>query len=276
MYRLISAGVVLLWISAMTALFVRDIWPARSAQDAPPMTKDAIVDLAHSEEQFAILRASDDVRLGTAWSDLQTTAERTTIHGTIVTVAHGMIPPLRIETTTDFDPDGGLDSFELRLHGVMGTRIYVHGERRGIYFPVEMHFGTFHRQANLDMSATRLIGDSMRPFTFLPTLHVGQSWRMQVLDPMAAALTGKTQFRSIVARVTGKETIEHNGKQTECFVVKTSPQEIIAWVDSNGRVLVQELDLPGFGRIRVCEEPYDAQLRANAQKSIQAVREPEP
>jgi hypothetical protein len=276
MYRLFTAGVVLLWVSAMTALFVRDIWPAWSAQDAPPMTRNNVAELGHRQEQFGILQASDGRRLGTAWSDLQTTPERTIIRGTVATAAQGILPSLRIETETEFDPTGGLDSFELRVLGLPGTRINVHGERRGIYFPVEMHLGTFHRQANLDMAATRLIGDSMRPFTFLPTLHVGQSWRMQVLDPMAAALGGKTQFRSIVARVTRTESIEHGGKMVTCFVVETSPQQIVAWVDPVGRVLVQELEVPGFGRIQVREEPYDEVARTGAQNTIREMRGTEP
>lgn len=273
MYRLFSAGVVLLWVSAMTALFVRDIWPAWSAQDVPALTKAEVADLSHREEQFAILRVGDNARLGTAWSDLRVTSEHTSIRGTIAVHAQGLLPSLRIETETEFDASGGLDSFGLRVHGLQ-MRIYVRGERRGIYFPVEMHFGTFHREANLDMAATRMIGDSMRPFTFLPTLRVGQSWRMQILDPIAAAIGGKTQFRSIVARVVRTETIEHNGEQVECFVVETSPQQIVAWVDRTGRVLVQELEVPGFGRIRVCEEPYNEKARTSVQNSIKGSREP--
>jgi hypothetical protein len=275
MYRLFASGVVLLWVSAMTALFVRDVWPAWSAQDAPPLNRKQLADLPQRQEQFGIFKAGGE-RIGTARSDLQATPERTTIRGTIAINALGIIPALRIESETEFDSAGGLDSFDLRVIGIASTRITVRGERRGIYFPVEMHFGTFHRQANLDMSATRLIGDSMRPFTFLPTLHVGQSWRMQLLDPIAAALSGKTQFRPIVARVTRQETIEHLGKTVDCFVVETSPQQVTAWVDAHGRVLVQEVDLPGFGRIQAREEPYDEDLRNPTKPEIQEPRGEEP
>jgi len=272
MYRLFAAGVVLLWASAMTALFVRDVWPAWSAQDAPPMRQEQIAELPHRQEQFGIFKVGGG-RIGTAWSDLQTSLQRTIVRGTISTVAMGILPALRVETETEFDPTGGLDSFGLRVYGVPATQIRIHGERRGIYFPVEMHLGTFHRQANLDMAATRLIGDSMRPFTFLPTLHVGQSWRMQILDPISAAVGGQTRFRSIVARVTRTETKEHMGQPTTCFVVETTPSQVTAWVDESGRVLIQEVEVPGFGRIRVCEEPYDASLRAKAQSLVRGVKD---
>jgi len=262
MYRLFAAGVVLLWVSAMTALFVRDVWPAWSAQDAPPLNRQHLADLPQRQEQFGIFKVGGE-RIGTAWSDLQATPERTVIRDTIATGARGILPSLRIESETEFDPAGGLDSFALRVLGIPNTRIAVRGERRGIYFPVEMHFGTFHRQANLDMSATRLIGDSMRPFTFLPTLHVGQSWRMQLLDPMTAVLSGKTQFRSIVARVAR-------------FVVETSPQQVTAWVDTHGRVLVSEVDLPGFGRLQTCEEPYDENLWTLTKRQVRDPRDEKP
>src|SRR6185369_17210571 len=33
MHKLLLTGVVLLWLTAMTALFMRDVWPAWTAQD---------------------------------------------------------------------------------------------------------------------------------------------------------------------------------------------------------------------------------------------------
>ena len=118
--------------------------------------------------------------------------------------------------------------------------------------------GPLRRQANLDVSASRLIGESLRPFTFLPDLHVGQSWRMQILDPMSAVMQQQTHFKSVVATVTGTETIEGaDGKPVECFVVKTRPQRTAAWVDRDGRVIAQQVDVPGLGRITVRQEPYD-------------------
>jgi len=273
MYRLFTAGVLLLWLSAMSALFVRDVWPAWSAQDAPPLIRENIDALAPREQQYGIFDESG-ARLGTAWSNIVTTGDIAVIKSTAVinsmTPVEGLpsIPPIRVETQTQFDAAGALDRFDLHVYGLPMTRIAVLGERRGIYFPCELHVGPFHRQANLDMSATRLIGDSLRPFSFLPTLKVGQSWRMQLLDPISAVLSTKTQFRSIVARVDQVETIEHDGRQVKCFVVVTSPQQVTAWVSPRGRVLVQEVMLPGIGRIQVRQEPYEQDRRLKEQQGI--------
>jgi hypothetical protein len=148
------------------------------------------------------------------------------------------------------------------------TVIRVYGERRGIYFPCELQVGAIVRQANLELSASRMIGDTLRPFSFLPTLKVGQSWRMQLLDPLSAALFRRTQFTSIVAKVTGEEIIEHEGQPVTCKVVETSPQHVKAWVGPDGRVLLQEAELPALGKLRIREEKYDAGARQAAKDQI--------
>jgi len=269
MYRLFTAGVLLLWFSAMSALFVRDVWPAWSAQDAPPLMREDIEAVSEREQQYGVFNEFG-VRLGTAWSSIVATGDTSAIQGTAAIDGLPSIPPIRVETQTQFDAAGALDRFELHVYGLPLTRVSVRGERRGIYFPCELHVGPFHRQASLDTSATRLIGDSLRPFSFLPTLEVGQSWRMQLLDPISAALGTKTRFRSIVARVDRTETIEHAGTKIRCFVVVTSPEQVTAWVDPQGRVLVQEVELPGVGRIQVRQEPYEQTQRIKARREIPA------
>lgn len=266
MYRVITAGVVLLWITAMTMLFLRDVWPSWTAQDVPPIERERIASLEQPNYQYGIFR--DDQRAGTAWSSMTLTPETTSIHGTVVITNVGFIPALRVENEVEFDATGRLDNFWLEMHGVPGTRVYIRGERHGIYLPCEIHLGRIHRQANLEMSATRMISDAFQPFTYLPTLHVGQSWRMQLLNPMSAVLTRQIQFSSVVAEVTRIETIEHRGKPVRCFVVETSPAQVTAWVGPDGRVLVQEVQLGGLGRIRVRAEPYDEGARAQAKQRI--------
>jgi hypothetical protein len=130
-----------------------------------------------------------------------------------------------------------------------------------------MQFGPIRREMNLDFAASRMIGESMNPFASLPTLRVGQSWRMQMLDPLAAVLTGKTDFKPVVATVTGMETIPHPtepGRTVECFVVVTSPASSKAWVDAKGTVFRQEAELPGVGRVTMIKEAYSERQREEA------------
>ena len=200
----------------MAALFVRDVLPSWTAQDFNPVRPAAITQLKLQKQQYGIF-LGDGARIGTAWGRIEANQNATAadLHGTVLIEKSSIMNAILIETVSSFDAEGALDSFNLDVFGVRlpgvrtgsAMKIHVHGERRGIYFPCEMQFGTFFKEASLDVSASRLIGDSLRPFSYLPSLSVGQAWRMQILDPVAVALSGKTQFRSIIARVTGTETI---------------------------------------------------------------------
>jgi hypothetical protein len=244
----------------MSALFVRDIWPAWSAQDAPPVKPAQLEALSGRGFQYELL---DDQgrRVGMAWARISGTDYSATVRGTLVLTRFRLLPSVRVETETTFDREGALDSFSLHVYGLPMTRIHARGERRGIYFPCELHAGPFHREVNLEMSATRLIGGSFRPFSYLPKLEVGQSWRMQLLDPLSAITGGQPRFKSLVARVTREETITHQGQSVRCHVVETSPQTVTAWVGPDGAVLLQEVDLPAIGLLRIRAEPYDSSLR---------------
>lgn len=271
MYRTLVIGSVLLWVVAMSLLVRRDVWPAWTAQDAPPLTQDQLATLQQRQEQYGIFRG-DSVRLGTAWADISSPGGRASVSGA-ATFLFAPFPEILIKTETEFDTDGGLDSFKLNVFGIPNTAVRVLGERRGIYFPCQLQIGPVDRQANLELSSSRLIGDTLRPFAYLPTLKVGQSWRMQLLDPFAAVVGRGTQFTSIVAKVTSEETIEHLGQQVTCKVVETSPQHVKAWVGPDGRVLLQEAELPVVGKIRVREEKYDGQMKEAAIFRLQYPRQ---
>lgn len=256
MYRLMAIAIFLFWASMMTALVARDMWPAWTAQDAPPMTIEALTDTQTEPLQYGISSAKGD-RIGTAWSEVRQIGDRTSIHRLLLIDGLRPLPTVRVKTEIYFDDNGDLERFEARVVGIP-MRIHIHGEQYGRSFPVEMHLDTIHRKANLDLAASKMIGDSFQPFTMLPELKVGQRWRMQMLDPLSAALGGKPRFRKIVAEVTATEVLDdpdHPGQKLTCFVVETSPQLTRALVDAEGRVMRQEADVPMLGRVIVTREP---------------------
>ncbi len=270
LYRFLGVASFLLWAAAMVSLFVHDVLPEWTAQDPPRITVEQFRLLDEPLQQYRIVDGRDR-RLGTAWSEVRFSSEMLRVCGTVVLDGLSMIPGLpkliptiRIQSEAHFDPEGALDKFDMDVYGFLDQKIFVRGERRGIYFPVEMQFGPLRREVPLDYAASRMIGDSLNPFACLPTLRVGQSWRMQVLDPLAAVLSGRTEFRSVVARVTGKEMISHPtepGRTVECYVVETTPESSKAWVDEKGRVFRQEADLPGVGSVTLIKEAYSADAR---------------
>lgn len=273
MYRWLFIAVAVVWMAAMAALIRRDVWPAWTAQDAPPMDGRQLGEPGKvREEQFAILGA-DNEHLGRAWGEVQVRDNGSSVvSGMLFIDGVAILPPLRVETSTEFDDQGELSEFELNVYGVPNTIIHVKGERRGIYFPCEMNFGPKHLSANLEMSASRMIGDSLRPFAVLPRLHVGQAWRMQMLDPLAAVRSGKSEFKSVVAEVTGKEllTTELSGT-VSCFVVEIRELRSKAWVGPDGHVLRQEVSVPGLKRLALQEEKYNKELRNEAMQKVRTV-----
>ena len=274
MYKWMLIAVVGLWLAAMTALIRRDVWPAWTAQDAPSIDAGRLGPRA--SEKY-VIRDADDHPIGTAWSEVRCELDgNTTIEGTIVVEGLTLIPPVRIESVTGFDRAGELDNFHLDVYGVPMTVISVHGERRGIYFPCELQIGVIRRQANLDMAASRMIGESLRPFTVLPKLHVGQSWRMQILDPLSAIQRKQPDFKSVVAQVTGRETIETETRdRVECFVVEIRDQQTKAWVADDGRVLRQEVAVPGLRKLTLTAQEFDEDSRKQARQRVHTMYRPE-
>ncbi len=275
MYRLLGIASFLMWAVAMASVVIRDVLPEWTAQDPPRLTADHFKNVEELKQQYAILSAQNR-RLGTAWSEVTLSSGMTFLYGTVYLNGLPMLPPIRINSNSTFDAEGALDSFDMNVLGLFDQKIFVRGERYGGQFPVQMQFGPIHRDANLDFASSRMIGESMNPFASLPTLWVGQSWRMQMLDPLAAVLNGKTDFKPVVATVTGMETIAHPtepGRTVECFVVVTTPASSKAWVDAKGTVFRQEAELPGVGRVTVIKEAYSERQREEARMRTSSGRE---
>jgi hypothetical protein len=93
---------------------------------------------------------------------------------------------------------------------------------------------------------------------------------MQVLDPMSAIMSREAQFTAVVARVTDRQIIDYQGERIECFVVKTIPEQVTAWVDGDGRVLRQSTQMPGLGEVVVEMEEFDPQALESAMRRVQA------
>jgi len=258
MYRLISVTIVVFWITAMSALFMRDVYPAWTAQDVPPVLSDPD-DRSTISEQLGIFDAEGQ-RRGTAWSEVSHSSGMSSMEGVIFLNDLGSLKSVLIVTDTEF-VNGELDNFELRVLGVPGVKIRVHGERHGIYFPCELQAGPFFREVNLESTATRMVGDVFRPFSYLPALKVGQSWRMQMIDPISAVLGGKARLTSLVAKVVRQETRTFGDQTIECFVVTTSPGQVTAWIGPDGKVYEQQMNVPMLGPMTVRYEPMDEQAR---------------
>ncbi len=258
-----------LWLAAMGALFYREIWPAWTAQSPPRLaTAGGKNDVFWN--QHGIFDAENH-RIGTAWSQLSQVGTLLRHESDVALEGLPMLPPVLIETDVYTTADGAVDNFSLDVRGIIDARhkpvvIHMSGENYGKYIPCTVQVGAFRRTFKLDAAASRLIGDGIRPFDTLRDLKVGQSWRMQMLDPLSAMLYQQAKITSVIARVERTETIEHGGAKVECFVVVAGRSR--AWVAPDGRVLVQEADIPGFGRVTIRDEGPDKGARTATRTRI--------
>ena len=263
--RLWNAGVVLFWLASMSVLFVRDILPTWMAGDPPPAIALDGMGPGHANSQAGIFRA-DGQRIGTNWLRFYTPVDdQLTVKSTTFVSGLPLVPPLRIVSRFTFRDQGVLDNFDMSILGAP-LPIRIKGENYDPDFPCELTMGDETFRWRMDAKTSRMLAETFRPFMRLPGLHVGRSWRMRVVDPLATVTRGAGQFNVVLVRVTRKETIQHEGESVECFRVE-APQ-LVAFVTNDGRVLRQEIEVPVFGRFVILSEPFDKDSLRKAEDRV--------
>jgi hypothetical protein len=260
--------VTVIWLAAMAALVNRDILPFWAAQQAPNQL------VPNGAFQVAI-RNSSDVRLGTTWVRFLPTAAITTVQSTTILDLGAIVTPLPsskpvlLDTMLTYQPDGKLDEFHFRLQGGPFP-IQVAGARLGSQFACTTTFDRQKKTVSLDARLSECLAETLRPFTHLNDLHVGQSWRIRMLDPISIFQGKSPDLKLQLVTVTGREKIKHGDKEVECYRVETDGAT--AWADDSGLILRQEVRIPLLGKWTLTDEPYDMVARRAA---ITQVRDPD-
>ena len=262
--KFLNIGIVVLWMASMSTLFVRDILPAWQAGDPPPTLTAAQLGHDKINRQAGIFDAQGR-RIGTNWVQYISTRDLLTVKSTTLLERIAGWGPLRIQTWFTFRAQGVLDEFETRIFGAPFP-ITVKGENYDPDFLCELTVGDMSYQWRLDAETSRMLAETFKPFTLLRGLHVGQSWQMRVMDPVAAMTGRGRRFEAVLVRVVGKERIEHQGEVTECFRVEAP--NMVAFVDADGEVLRQQVDVPVVGAIVILEEAFDLKALQAAKKRV--------
>jgi hypothetical protein len=266
MVRWLGAGIAVFWLVAMTGLIYRDVWPHWMAGKPPIQVPD--IREKESSRRFQSGIFGSRGRVGTSWTLFDTAAENTMVHTQTALDGLPLLPPIVVDTRLTYTAGEHLDSIEVRILGIP-MRLEFRGEDYGMDFSCELITGEGPKNRygfKLDRAAAATMNEALRPFTLLRDLYVGKTWRMRLLNPLPAIRGGQAELEAYLVRVTSKETIDHQGQQVECFRVES--RNVRAWVGPDGRVLVQEVDLPVFGTLTILEEPYDDQLRLKSLKEI--------
>jgi hypothetical protein len=258
MNRLLAMVVISLWLTSVCGLIVHDMWPRWTAEPPPG------VEAAPRDVQMGIFDAHGG-RIGAAWNSVQSSEESLSVESTTVLESVPMLPPIRVESVLRYFA-GRLDDIQVKVFGLPHLDITLRGEHMGGGFPCELRVGPVRRTFAFDDQAMQAMGESMRPFSVLPDLEVGRRWQIKLFNPIRQLVGHREDFESVVVEVTGKETIEYQGRTVECFRVEA--RDVVAFVDETGRVLEQRVRLPVIGGIVLRDELYDEATRQAARQRI--------
>jgi hypothetical protein len=269
--RLAGFAIILFWCIAMSWLLWHDVAPAWTAQDPPKVVAADWVNQYGHEAQFGIYNAQGR-NVGTIWT-IYNTGSTTDRRDHIYLHDFPILGAAYIDIESTFGVEGMLDEIDIALLGSWGS-IRIHGERYPSQFAFRVDFGVMNQVFKIDSAWAGIFSDMFRPFDTMPTLEVGQAWRMQVFNPFAAITGVGDPFIPMVVRVVGREVIEVDGQATDCLIVEAPNAR--AWVDRrSGVVVVQEVELPIGGKHTVRYEPYDEDARLRAKQVFEDIQKNE-
>lgn len=270
-----------LMLSANTALFMRDHLPALTAGDAPT---PEVFRLGTGEERWVqtAIRDSEGREVGKSWTRVHrdqavSTHEQTTFINAIRLPGGVLTPAVRVEMELLYQADAHtVDEAHLRVAGLPVT-VKFDGERISGEFACMWKVGDQTGTFVLDGAATRALGDALRPFDRLPNLDVGQTWRMRLVNPLENLAPGLRaegiDLESVLVRVTAREQIRVDGTSFDAFRVEAP--RAVAWVAEDGRVVLQEVDLPLLGKLTIVDQPFDAHALREYKRQFQSVMGPD-
>jgi hypothetical protein len=270
--RPVIAAILVGWVVATAALLSRDVLP-RWLVGPPPDLRTVIAARPEGDGpvQWTILVAPDDgtslnmhpvgrvetraFRMQDGWLQLKSHAiidSKDLLAGTpFATRQHE-----RFEVHSQFaiEKSGNLDSFRVgvQLAGAPGEILILDGKVRGNDLWMSAHgpVPLLNWQKRFPYQPRSMVQNTMGPLEFLPGLHVGQRWNMQMVSPLTGAVG------EVTVEVVGRRIIQWGDDQvtTHEVVTRTEPFVMRSWVHPNGMVLRQEVPFP-FMRLVLERQP---------------------
>lgn len=260
-----------IWLLAMSWLVAHDIAPHWTASPPPALTSGGWL-ADGTKFQFTLHDRSGP--MGTVWSEYAMD-ERSLRRDDLIWIERLPvdIAPLRIVVESVFTAEGILDEFSVRLETrVLGqSAIRLHGERFHSDFSFTLDGLAPEKSFKIPLVEGGFFSGAFHPFGALTNLHVGQRWRMQVVNPISLVTGIGNQFIPLLVEVTGEQRLSTADGDVNCFVVESSNAK--AWVDAGGSVRAQEMTLPMLGTMRLEREPrFDDKAYNAARNDSSALR----
>jgi len=262
--------IVPIWLTAMGWLVAHDVWPRLAAQDPPALQINDWLRTSGEKSQHSILDR-DGTRIGTIWTSYSIDEGVSTTRDDFVRIERFALPiaPMTITAKSVFTGKGLLDEFTVRLVNA-DAQLELHGERfhSDFSFTIDglVALRRVESRFKVPLSEAGLLGDAFKPFGQLANLSVGQSWRMQVFNPVSAVMGVGERFMPMLVTVVDREKRMTAFGPRDCFVVESDYAK--AWVDERGIVHEQQIELPIAGTLRMVREAaYDKKAYDRARKA---------
>lgn len=264
MRRLFDLTVVTIWLLSLAGLVWHDLWPTWSA-GAPPVQVPGGPDDHSVRMQFQI-ETSRWGRLGRSWAEFWRVQDSAIARSTTLLEGGPLRRPIRVETNLSYDPADRLDELKVWVYG-LPMPVQIQAASYGEDFPCIVTVGPQRHEFTLRQDMASAFAEVFRPFVYLKGLSVGKTWRIASINPLGSLWGEQPDPVPVVARVTRRETIEHLGRSVECFRVEA--QGATAWVNDDGEVLRQEVDVPMLGKtvIRLLDG-FDEQALQQAREQV--------
>jgi hypothetical protein len=258
--------IVPVWIAAMTWVVGHDAWPALTALPAPRLQLNEWLRTDGRQSRYTISDSTGE-KMGTVWSEYRVD-ERSVAREDLIWIDR--LPmgfaPVRINVYSVFTVDGVLDEFTVRLQSQLPD-VELHGERFHSDFSFALKTGTTERAFKVPLIEGGVITGAFHPFGGMTNLGVGQRWRMQVVNPLATLTGMGERFIPLLVEVVGEERLRTSDGDRNCFVIES--ERARAWVDASGNVLLQEVNLPVLGTLRIeRRDSFDERGRTLARNQV--------
>jgi len=275
--RWFDVAVVFLWLATMTWLVTQKVMPSLLTGDPPDYLR--ILEDRQNERPVCWAMLWGDRRLGWAVNrnlplpDGMTEVrsriyfEQLPLKDLVPAWLAALLPSLdqlegdwQVETRSSLvlDPAGRLSRFDSLVQFKPGIkRIKVEGVIQGSLLSLSVHYSDFSYETQLALPRKTMLSDAISPQTRLPGLRDGQSWTMEVYNPLRPPTPGWEQSMQIVhVKVEGTEPVLWEGRPVDCWLVvcRGDPGDGLGganvprgrlWVHFDGRVLKQEVTVLG-------------------------------
>jgi hypothetical protein len=261
--RPVIAVILVGWVVATTALLSRDVLPRWLVGPPPDLRQVAAARSGNDEPiQWTILVAPE----GGSGLEMMHPVGRVETRvfrpqdGFLLLKSHAIIDSKELLAGTPFatnqrdrfevhslfavEKSGNLYSFRIGVQLVGSGRdiLIIDGEVRGNDLWVTAHgpVPLLNWTKRFPYQPRSMVQNTMAPLEFLPGLHVGQRWSMQMISPLTGAVG------EVTVEVVGKRIIQWGEDQVSVHEVETRTEPFVmrSWVRLDGMVLRQEVPFP--------------------------------